>query len=120
MSSKEYEWFLFNNCPKAYEQYKIGKPMIISGWIIAGAGLATGIAGIPFLFNSHTEKQVIGGVLSGIGFPIMAGGIVIASVGHFKCNKARKIYYNQCSSSATPLTFNLTAGPNGLGIAMNF
>lgn len=120
MSSKEYEWFLFNNCPKAYEQYRIGKPMIISGWIIAGAGLATGIAGIPFLFNSHTEKQQIGAVLSGIGFPIMAGGIIIASVGHFKCNKARKIYYNQCASSATPLTFNLTAGPNGLCVAMNF
>ena len=118
MSSKEYEWFLFNNCPKAYEQYRVGKPMIISGWIIAGAGLATGIAGIPFLFDSHTRSHEIGGFLSGIGFPIMAGGITIASVGHYMCNKARKTYYGQCSS--THLTFNLTAGPNGLGVAMNF
>ena len=120
MSSKEYEWFLFNNCPKAYEQYRIGKPLVISGWVIAGAGFATGMACIPFLFNSHTEQQRIGEVLCEIGFPVMVGGIIIASVGHFKCNKARKIYYNQCSSSSTPLTFNLTAGPNGLGIAMNF
>lgn len=123
MSSKEYEWFLFNNCPKAYEQYRVGKPMIISGWIIAGAGLATGITGITFLFNSdriERGEELGWALLFGIGIPIMSGGIAIASVGHFKCNKARKIYYNQCSSSATPLTFNLTAGPNGLGLALNF
>lgn len=119
MSNKEYEWFLFNNCPKAYEQYRVGKPMIISGWVLAGAGLATGIAGLPFAFSSHLDDQKIGGFLCGIGFPIMAGGIIIASVGHYKCNKARKIY-NESRSSSAPITFNLTAGRNGLGIAMNF
>ena len=120
MNNKEYKWFLFNNCPKAYEQYRTGKPMIISGWIIAGLGLATGIASFPFLFDSHTDGWYYGRLLSGIGFPIMGGGIVIASIGHHKCNKAQKIYYEQCASSAAPISFNLTTGPNGLGIAMNF
>ena len=120
MSKKEYEWFLFNNCPKAYEQYSTGKPMIISGWIIAGLGAASGIAGLPFLFASSIREHYIGGLLSGIGFPIMAGGIVIASIGHYKCNKAQKIYYEQCASSVTSLSLNLTAGQNGLGLALQF
>ncbi|MBR4706124.1 MAG: hypothetical protein IKP02_11155 [Paludibacteraceae bacterium] len=120
MNSKEYKWFLFNNCPKAYEQYRTGKPMIISGWIIAGLGLATGIASFPFLFTSDTDQWYYGRLLSGIGFPIMGGGIVIASIGHYKCNKAQKIYYEQCASSVTSLSLNLTAGQNGLGLALQF
>lgn len=119
MNKREYEYFLFNNCPKAYEQYRIGKPMIISGWVVAGVGLVTGVAGIPFALSSHTDHHDIGGLLCGIGFPIMIGGIVVASIGHHKCNKAYKIYNAQCSS-ATSLTFNLTAGQNGLGLAMQF
>jgi len=56
---------------------------------------------------------VIGAVVGGVG-----GGTLLG-IGYKKRNKAYDMYNNQCASS-TPLTFNLTAGPNGLGVAMNF
>lgn len=122
MNSKEYEMFLRNNCPKAYHQYRIGKPMVIVGWIAAGAGLGALIPGMIYSFSSRIEvRDEIGFPLLGVSIPLMTSGIVVASVGHHLRNSAYKVYNKTCaSSSATPLTFNLTAGPNGLGVAMNF
>ena len=147
MSNKEYEWFLFNNCPEAYSLHKSGKQMITAGWILSGTGLAMIIGGgvmtaiseynytsydyyddyYDYYYRHDRDKYtknvireggitmiVIGAVVGGVG-----GGTLLG-IGYKRRNKAYDIYNTKCSSSSAPITFNLTAGRNGLGIAMNF
>lgn len=133
MSNKEYEWFLFNNCPEAYSLHKSGKQMIIAGWCLLGGGvLLTATAGtLIAVSNDHSgkysfdyyERETIhnlGCALVAIGPLCTVGGIPLLTIGYIKKNKAYKVYNNTCASSSAPITFNLTAGRNGLGIAMNF
>ncbi len=149
MSRKEYENFLKNNCAEAFSQYRSGKKHIIAGWTLFGVGLAAGVGGIIYgtlsgnqttisssqstttsydgtTYSSTTSQSsftfnVVGGILAATG-----GGLVIASiptlaVGYSKRNKAYKVYNNQCASPAiSPLSLNLTAGQNGLGLALQF
>lgn len=127
MNKKEYEWFLFNNCPKAYEQYKIGKQLSGAGWGIFAGGLAIGGTGLFLYFANldyryyDQEQGAASRILMSIGFTsAVGGGIPLLAIGSVRKNRAYKLYYEQCSSSAAPISFNLTAGQNGLGVAMNF
>ncbi len=130
MSNKKYEWFLFNNCPQAYRIHRSGKQMITAGWVLLSAGMAMTVGGCVMTamgFDRNNAANidqntfgaggmsliVIGAVVGGVG-----GGTLLG-IGYKKRNKAYDMYNNQCASS-TPLTFNLTAGQNGLGVAMNF
>ena len=129
MDKKEYEMFLRNNCPKAYGQYRVGKQLINAGWGVFGGGMAAFAGGCVMLgFMRESNGMISEGIMGG-GLALMtAGGLVAAvgggtllGIGYKKRNNAYKIYNNTCaSSSATPLSFNLTAGQNGLGIAMQF
>ena len=57
----------------------------------------------------------------GIGGVMVLTSVPLLSVGYAKQKKSIKTYNKQCSSpSIPPISFNLTAGQNGLGIAMNF
>lgn len=129
MNKKEYEWFLFNNCPKAYEQYKVGKQLSGAGWGVFAGGLALGGLGLALFFSDielvpyHYEaaQGAASRILMSIGFTsAVGGGIPLIAIGSVRKNRAYKLYYEQCSSSAAPISFNLTAGQNGLGVAMNF
>ena len=127
MDKKEYEMFLRNNCPKAYGQYRVGKQLINAGWGVFGGGMAVFAGGcvmFGFSFMSENDGLLAGGLaLMNVGgvFVAAVGGGTLLGIGYKKRNNAYKIYNNTCaSSSATPLTFNLTAGQNGLGIAMQF
>ncbi len=131
MSGKEFELFLRNNCPKACHQYKQGKRLINAGWGVFGGGTALLVVGSvmtamgftldPNVINVNglaaggMSMICIGGAVAGVG-----GGTLLG-IGYKKRDNAYKIYNNTCaSSSATPITFNLTAGQNGLGVAINF
>lgn len=133
MSNKEYEWFLFNNCPEAYSLHKSGKQMTTAGWCLLGGGLLlTATAGAliavtndanekyTFTYNERLTMKNLGYALVAIGPLCTVGGIPLLTIGYIKKNKAYKVYNNTCASSSAPITFNLTAGPNGLGVAMNF
>lgn len=138
MDSKEYEYFLRNNCPKAYKQYQTGKKLIVAGWSVFAAGFAIAGGGTAMLIkgnkynNDHgydvEDKEYNYGLVDGgiamiaIGPSLSAAvGIPLFSVGYSKRNKAYQVYNNTCaSSSAASISFNLTAGPNGLGLALNF
>lgn len=127
MNGKEFELFLRNNCPKACHQYKSGKRLISAGWPSLCGGLALTVTGTVLLISSqgpynYNEGRIAGGAtLVGIGSVGVLAGVPLLCVGYVKRNNAYKIYNNTCaSSSATPLAFNLTAGQNGLGIAMQF
>lgn len=131
MDKREYELFLRNNCPQAYSQYRKGQRMIISGWSLLGAGALIMVAGGVMMGchkpNPDSKVVAIDGLLSGgiaacaIGGAVMATSIPLVCIGYSKRNNAYKTYNNTCaSSSASPITFNLTAGSNGLGIVMQF
>ena len=120
MDKKEYEMFLRNNCPKAYGQYRVGKQLINAGWGVFGGGMALLAGGCVML--GFMRESIAGIIAVEAGVAVAAGGGgTLLGIGYKKRNNAYKIYNNTCaSSSATPLTFNLTAGQNGLGIAMQF
>ena len=131
MSNKEYEWFLFNNCPEAYSLHKLGKQMTTAGWCLLGGGvLLTATAGAliaitnynKYNFDYYEERTMknLGYALVVVGPACIVSGIPVLTIGYIKKNKAYKVYNKTCASYTNPLTFNLTAGPNGLGIAMNF
>ena len=115
--------FLRNNCPKAYGQYKIGKQLVYAGWGITAGSAVLGAVGLAVYGTAHKDIMFDFGItFAVVGLCSFAvGSIPLLCVGYVKRNNAYKIYNNTCaSSSATPLTFNLTAGQNGLGIAMQF
>ena len=50
----------------------------------------------------------------------MAGSVPLIVIGSIKKNNSHEVYNESCSARQAPMTFNLQAGPNGLGIAMKF
>lgn len=149
MDKKAYTNFLKTNCPDAYKQYVKGQKLTIAGWTLFGVGIATVAGGGIYycLLENHVDKchkdpcwgtmtaeqendfdknhnkyRYISYSIMGAGGAMLVTSIPLLSVGYAKqCKKSVSIYNEQCSSpSIPPLTFNLTAGPNGLGVAMNF
>jgi len=130
MSNNEYEWFLLNNCPQAYKLHKSGKQMITAGWVLFSTGLAMAIGGgvILGIYDSDHNGDFKNLVIP-VGIPLLTIGVGIGGiagstllgVGYKRRKKAYEMYHNSCvSSSVTPIIFNLTAGQNGLGLAMQF
>ena len=148
MNKKEYVNFLKNNCPEAFRLHKDGKKIITSGWCLFGIGLGFittgGMYQLAVELNHYGSKDdkyhdfysqvqrtkldiqynnysVISLSIVCIGAGITAISIPLLSVGYAKQKKALTTYNKQCSSPyISPLTLNLTAGQNGLGLALNF
>lgn len=141
MNSKAYAGFLKNNCPEAYKQYMKGKKMKVAGWAVFGTGLAVAAGGA--FYKGYLEIQwdklerlwaityereqkyktysIVSYAIMGAGGAVLLSSIPILCVGEKRKQKSMSIYNKQCSSpSIPPITFNLTAGQNGLGVAMNF
>lgn len=132
MSKKDYENFLKNNCPEAFSQYHNGKKLIGAGWGLFGAGLVvTAGGGALFALYAIAEGdksfpnlsvfEIIGPVVMGVGGAMTLASIPVLGVGYNKQKKSVKTYNNKCASSdIQPLALNLTAGQNGLGLALQF
>lgn len=128
MDKREFKIFLSNNCPQAYSQYRKGEKMANIGWGLIGGGLALAAGGTVALgINASRGDKSAGLLFTGLialqaGMAVAVGaGVPLVCVGYKKRNNAHNVYNANCaSSSAAPITFNLTAGPNGLGVAMNF
>ena len=125
MNGKEFELFLRNNCPKACHQYKLGRQLITAGWPIFCSGLALTVAGTTILgldpFTENKEKISCSIAVTCIGSAGVCASVPLLIVGYINRNKAYKTYNNSCaSSSVTPISFNITAGQNGIGLAMQF
>ena len=148
MNKKEYTNFLKNNCPEAYRLHKESEKIITSGWCLFGIGLGFittgGMYQLAVELNHYGSKDdkyhdfysqvqrtkldiqynnysVISLSIVCIGAGITAISIPLLSVGYVKQKKALTTYNKQCSSPyIPPLTLNLTAGQNGLGLALNF
>lgn len=129
MNKESYETFLHANCSQAYQKFLKGKRMIKGGWACVGSGLALLAGGVLCMtidlgyYDAGEPNPIkrMGGAFIGIGIVAAGGGIPLIIIGNINQKKSVDMYNNTCaSSSVTPLTFNLTAGQNGLGIAMQF
>lgn len=146
MDKKEYAEFLQKNCRNAYKQYMKGTRLTKAGWALLGIGLPVALVGttgivMPLiqwdLSNRHdmnhyseeykkyweqTDKYMrYGSIILGVGGSLFITSIPIICAGKAKQKKSVSIYNEQCASpSIPPLTFNITAGQNGIGLAMQF
>lgn len=149
LDKRAYANFLKKNCPKAYEEYNKGVKLKNAGWVCLGTGLALMAVGATHRLYLHVQQKKayelyeesywdddtynhkvvdkvdeyskVSYALMGIGAAVTITSVPLLCIGKTKQKRSVSIYNEQCSSpSISPITFNLTAGQNGLGVAMNF
>ena len=134
MDKKAYAEFLMFNCPQASKQFELGKKLSLAGWGCLGGGIALAVAGgvlVGVNGVTKTSTSSNGGTttstysFNGTGLMLLVpgclatvGGAVLVPLGYAKQKKSVDIYNNNCATNK--LTFNLTAGSNGIGVAMQF
>ena len=122
IDKKEMKTFLRNNNPNVYKQYMKGQSTINVGWGVAGAGVAVvATSGIMFYFDSYLriDEFIYIGVMSA-GAAITLTSIPILCVGHKRQKNAINMFNQQNSRQQAPITLNLQASQNGIGLALNF
>ena len=122
IDKKEMKTFLRNNNPNVYKQYMKGQSTINAGWGVAGAGVAVvATSGIMFYFDSYLriDEFIYIGVMSA-GAAITLTSIPILCVGHKRQKNAINMFNQQNSRQQAPITLNLQASQNGIGLALNF
>lgn len=130
MDKKKHALFLYENCPEAYKKYSSGKKIATAGWVLLGTGIGflAGGAGLYHVGNTNFDSTGPYALMQDMGMSLMcvsgvlgATGIVLLPIGYLRQKNAYDVYNKKCSlSSASPIMFGLTSGPNGLGIAMQF
>jgi hypothetical protein len=144
MNKREYEAFLRSTCPQAFKQYRQGKSIKIAGWTCFSIGLAFVVGGSalyaltkdyptspgiyydPYYvgptFTADPEvtgMKKAGIALLSVGAIATVTSIPLLTVGYIKQKRSVDTYNSQCKSSK-PMAVNLTAGQNGLGLALQF
>ncbi len=124
ITQREYQNLLRNTCPEAFNQYNKGEKFIKIGWWLFGSGAGLGlIAGTLVMTHAFSDDDLPTGMIytadafAIVGVPLIAAGVPILSIGYSKYNKSVDTYNQKCGSS---ITYNITAGQNGLGLAINF
>ena len=126
IDKKEMKTFLRNNNPNVYKQYMKGQSTINAGWGVFGAGCAAVVAGGMMVgLNAATEGYSDGLYYSGIslmlaGAPITLTSIPILCVGYKRQKNAINMFNEQNSRQQAPITLNLQASQDGIGLALNF
>lgn len=147
MNKKEYEAFLRNNCPQAFKQYRQGKSLKIAGWTCFSIGLACVVSGSAMLaannngvggyspaiaaapkrynegyygYSDSPNGLTVGGIIFvSVGAVATVTSVPLLTVGYIKQKRSVDTYNSQCKSSKQ-MAVNLTAGQNGLGLALQF
>ena len=117
MNKKAYEAFLRYKCPQAYKQYNVGRKLKAGGWSCIGVGGTFIVLGVALLAVATAETEAAGAAFLSIGAITAATSVPLLTIGYIKQKKSVDTYNYQC---VAPITFNVTAGQNGLGLAMNF
>ena len=102
--------------------------MSTAGWVLMGIGPASIIGGTIMMVTgptNHGSNEPSAVVATGIALMVLGSvstcvSVPLLSIGYYRQHNAYQIYNSKCTSSRSVLSFNLTAGQNGLGIAMNF
>ena len=127
IDKKEMKTFLRNNNPNVYIQYMKGQSTINAGWGVAGAGAAlVATGGIMYILDSYSKgldikngELIYIGVMS-VGAAITLTSIPLFCVGHKQQKNAINKFNQQNSRQQAPITLNLQASQNGIGLALNF
>ena len=127
IDKKEMKTFLRNNNPNVYKQYMKGQSTINAGWGVAGAGAAlVATGGIMYILDSYSKgldirngELIYIGVMS-VGAAITLTSIPILCVGYKRQKNAINMFNEQNSRQQAPITLNLQANQNGVGLALNF
>lgn len=133
MTEDQYFEFIKQNCSVAWESYQKGNLLWKQGWALFGVGMGLLIPGsvlyslgMPGVASRYDEPALW---IPGIIFLTSGSALTTASVpclivGGIKKYNSHNVYNDNCASrqqaKATPITFGITAGGNGVGVAMNF
>ena len=130
MTEKEMVEFVKKDCSRAYNHYQKWRKIEITGWSLLGVGGGMVIIGSGCLAGIGDSRTQIATSMSFYAIGAITGivGITLGSVGHVKKINTHKVYNTWCGyneseqnqAKATPLELKLTAGSNGLGLAMTF
>lgn len=126
IDKKEMKTFLRNNNPNVYIQYMKGQSTIKAGWGVAGAGCAAVVAGgIMLGLNAATDTFSDGIMWSGMSLMSAGAALAVTSVpllcvGYKRQKNAINMFNEQNSRQQAPITLNLQASQNGVGLALNF
>ncbi len=121
---KEEEWvkILEEYCPEAHAHYvgfdlmeEMGDYMFWFGVGLMGSGALWWGLGEEVLYNSSWISTGKGMFWGGVGLTCV--GLPLALVGFFQKDKCIELYNSKCVEG---LTYNLTAGQNGIGLALKF
>ncbi len=140
LSQREYQNLLQNTCPAAFQQYDSGRKLTIAGWCVFGTGAAVSafgggllISGLVTAANNDPTATPAEGLGKGIGavltsavgiICLIPGGVLLTTsvpllcVGYSKRNKSVDTY-NQ-SLNAPPISYHITTGQDGIGLAIRF
>ncbi len=135
LSKEAYEHLLFYTCPEAFTQYDKSVTYQKTGWGLfgAGAGLVF-VVGIPTYFwggfmpmpdiegtiAMTPGDPIIASAFVGAGAALLIASIPVLCVGYSYRDKSINTYNQQCGHKEPAITYNLTAGQNGIGLAINF
>lgn len=127
MNSKEFGYFLQNNCQEAYAQWRKGTAFQNYGitWITLGPVLCLPV-GLTLYACSFDGRYVDAGMYySGIFFMTFGSAMTVASIpflaiGVRERNNAYLTYNNTCAKSAPKMSLNFQVKTDGLGLALNF
>ncbi len=148
LTQQEYKNLLKNTCPEAFAQYRKGEVMANWGWGVLGAGALSMVASciplyLPNPYPYHDEVNADGNVVFNhdlwakhhmfddaklaaglsmifVGTAVVASSVPIICVGYAKRDKSLGVYNRQCLRKEPAITYSLTAGQNGLGLAVRF
>ena len=120
-SKTELSNFLKDNCPAAYNEYH-NKHLKI-GWGICVPSMAMLVGGAIMSFSGAAEPVLYTGIGFGAAGAVgILSSMFVLSRGYEIRRNTCNVYNSQCGkyASATPMIFNLKAGPQSFGMSLNF
>ena len=114
LTAYQYAELLRRNCPPAYNEYRSGLIMQYCGWSLLGAGIPLMAIGLWMAID--LDDYFWGMAATGIAFTVTS--IPLLAVGYPRAKKSHQTY-NQYSMGY-PMTLNLQASSNGIGLALKF
>ena len=130
MTEDQYFDFIKQNCQVAWESYQKGNLLWKQGWALFGVGMGLMIPGsvlFPLGFDgryNYPELWIPGIIFLTSGSVLTTASIPCIIVGGIKKYNSHNVYNESCASRqqafSTPITFGITSGANGIGVAMNF
>lgn len=108
MRGDVYANFLKNNCAEAYTKYQYGKSVSTAGWVLLGVGL-----GLDLGFAWWVPYT------SYVALACEIACIPTLIVGYTQMHRSADIFNASCGHSSM-MSWSITAGENGFGLALNF